>query len=126
MTLKVFLLKLLLKLFLIVILQNAGEHAGEQLKLASHIIFMIKEHDLLWVPNFIALGIYFLFRTKFSWNEGIDTCFNVECVLLGRNLDFLGGYLVVNARYVVVTTGYCALLVVTARFHFQYERSQRC
>ena len=79
---------------------------------------MIKEHDLLWVPNFIALGIYFLFRTKFSWNEGIDTCFNVECVLLGRNLDFLGGYLVVNARDVVVTTGYCALLVVTARFHF--------
>ena len=60
---------------------------------------MIKEHDLLWVPNFIALGIYFLFRTKFSWNEGIDTCFNVECVLLGRNLDFLGGYLVVIARY---------------------------
>ena len=51
---------------------------------------MIKEHDLLWVPNFIALGIYFLFRTKFSWNEGIDTCFNV---------DFLGGYLVVIARY---------------------------
>ena len=30
--------------------------------------------------------------TKFSWNEGIDTCFNVECVLLGRNFDFLGGY----------------------------------
>ena len=77
---------------------------------------MIKEHDLLWVPNFIALGIYFLFRTKFSWNEGIDTCFNVECVLLGRNLNFLGGYLVVTARYVVDTTGYCSLLLVIARY----------
>ena len=33
---------------------------------------MINELDLLWVPNFIALGIYFLFETKFSWNEGID------------------------------------------------------
>ena len=73
--------------------------------------------------NFIALGIYFIFGTKFSWNEGIDTCFNVEYVLLGRNFDFLGGYLVVTARYLVVTTGYCSLpggycslLVVTARY----------
>ena len=49
--------------------------------------------------------------TKFSWNEGIeDTCFNVECMLLGRNFDFLGGYLVVTARYLVVTAQY---LVVT-------------
>ena len=34
----------------------------------------------------------------FSWNEGIDTCFNVECVLFGRNFDCVGGYLVVTAR----------------------------
>ena len=75
------------------------------------------------MPNFIALRIYFIFGTKFSWNEGIDTCFNVECVLLGRNFDFLGGYLVVTARYLVITTGncslaggYCSLLVVTARY----------
>ena len=57
--------------------------------------------------------------TKFSWNEKIDTCFNVECVLLGRNFDFLGGYLVVTARYLMVTArylmvtgGYCSLLLV--------------
>ena len=84
---------------------------------------MINEPDLLWVPNFIALGIYFIFGTKFSWNEGINTCFNVGCVLLGRNFDFLGGYLAVTARYLVVTAGYfslpngyCLLLVPTARY----------
>ena len=69
------------------------------------------------MPNFIALGIYFIFGTKFSWNEGIDTCFNVENLLLSRNFDFFGGYLVVTARYLVVTArylvvtgGYCSLL----------------
>ena len=61
------------------------------------------------MPNFIALGIHFIFGTKFSWNEGIDACFNVECVLLGRNFVFLGGYLVVTARYLVVAAGYCSL-----------------
>ena len=35
-------------------------------------------------------------------------------VLLGRNFDFLGGYVVVTARYLVVTGVYCSLLVVTA------------
>ena len=78
------------------------------------------------MPNFIALGIYFIFGTKFSCNEWIDTCFNVECVLLGRNFDFLGGYLVVAAPYLVLTAGYCLLpgsyarywwlLLVTARY----------
>ena len=43
----------------------------------------------------------------------IDTCFNVEYVLLGRNFDFLAGYLVVTARYIMVTVRY---LVVTARY----------
>ena len=57
------------------------------------------------MPNFIALGMYFLFGTNVSWNEGIDTCFNVECVLLGRNFDFLSGYLVVTACYLVFTDG---------------------
>ena len=72
------------------------------------------------MPNFIALGIYFIFGTKLSWDKEID---NVECVLLDRNFDFLGGYLVVTARYLVVTArylvvtgGYCSLLVVTARY----------
>ena len=71
---------------------------------------MINELDLLWLPNFIALGIYFIFETKLSWNKGVDTCFNVECVLLGRNFDFFGGYWVVTARYLVVTACYCSLL----------------
>ena len=58
----------------------------------SNIISMINELDLLRVPNFIALGIYFIFGTKFSWKKGIDTGFNVKYVLLGHNFDFLGGY----------------------------------
>ena len=85
--------------------------------LVSNIILMINKLDLLWLPNFIALGmVYFIFGTKFSWNERIDACFNVECVLLGCNFDFLGGYLVVTARYLVVTAGYWSLLVVTATY----------
>ena len=76
---------------------------------------MINEPDLSWVPNFIALGIYFIFGTKFSWNEGIDICFNVKCVLLGGNFDFLGGYCSLPSGYwwlLLVTGGYCSLLVV--------------
>ena len=55
---------------------------------------------------------------------GINTCLNIESVLLGHNSEFHGGYLVVTARYVVVTapswslfdgySGYCSLVVVTA------------
>ena len=66
--------------------------------------------------------MYFIFGTKFSWNKGIDTCFNVECVLLGRSFDYFGGYLV-TARYLVITArycsllgSYCSLLTVTARY----------
>ena len=70
----------------------------------SSIIFKINQLDLLWMSNIIALGIYFIFETKFSWNEEIDTCFNVEYVLLGRNFDCFGGSLVVTARYLVVIT----------------------
>ena len=73
------------------------------------------------MPNFIAIGIYFLFGTTFSWNEETDACFNVECMLLGRNFDFLDGYLVATARYLSITTGnarYWWSLLVTARFHF--------
>ena len=62
------------------------------------------------MPNFIALGIYFIFETKFSWNERIDTCFNVKFVLLGRNFNFLGDY----SGLLLVTWW---LPVVTARFH---------
>ena len=66
------------------------------------------------MSNFITLGIYFNFGTKLSWNEGIDTYLNVECVLFDRISDFLGGYLAVTVRYLVVSAGYCWLLVVTA------------
>ena len=87
---------------------------------------MINKLDMLWVPNLIALGIYFIFRPKLSWNEGIDTCFNIEYLLLSRNFNFLGGYLVVTAGYcwllpvncwlLVVTSRYCWSLLVTARY----------
>ena len=70
------------------------------LKVAYHIMFMINELDLLWMLHFIAFGIYFPFGTKFYWNEEIDICFSVECVLFCHNFDFLGSY--------------CSLLVVTA------------
>ena len=39
----------------------------------SNIIYKINELDLLWVPNFISLEVTFIFWTKFSWNEEIDT-----------------------------------------------------
>ena len=57
------------------------------------------------MPNFIAIGIYFFFGTKFPWNEETDTCFNVECVLLGLDFDSLGSYLVATGRYPSVSTG---------------------
>ena len=68
---------------------------------------MINQLDLLCVPNFISLRIYFVFRTNFSWDERIDTCINVECVLFGHNFDYVSGYLV-TAHYLVVTAGYCS------------------
>ena len=35
-------------------------------------------------------------------------------MLLSRNFDYFGGYLVVTARYLVVIARSCSLLVVTA------------
>ena len=67
------------------------------------------------MPNFIITGIYFLFGTKFSWNEETDTCFNVEFMLLDRNYDFLGGYLVTTTRYLVLLLVNARYLVVNAR-----------
>ena len=93
----------LVKLIKIAILYYAGEQL--LLKVAYYIIFMIYELYLLWVPIFTAIGIYFLFGTKLSWNEEADTCSNVECVLLGRNFDFLGSFLVATALYLSVTAG---------------------
>ena len=72
----------------------------------SNIIFKINKLDLLWVPNFVAFEMYFIFETKFSWNEETDTFFNVESVLLGGNFYFFGGYC-------SLPSGYCLLLLVT-------------
>ena len=89
---------------------------------------MINKFDLLCVSNFIELGLYFIFGTKFFWNEGIDTCFDVECVLFGRNCDLLSGYLVVTTGccllldgywwLLLVIGGYCSLPLVTACSQF--------
>ena len=69
--------------------------SGQDLQF-SNIKFNINELDLLWVPNFIALEIYFWDQIFLEWET--DTCFNVKCMLLGRNFEFFGGYLVVTAR----------------------------
>ena len=99
-------------------------------------MFKINKLDLLWVPNFfIAIGIYFIFGIKFSWNAGIDTCFNVECVLILTIiliflvvtwwLLFVTWWLLdVTARYwwlLFVTARYCSfpLLVWTLSFHLK-------
>ena len=83
----------------------------------SNIILKIKELDLLWLPNLIALWIYFIFGTKFPWNGGIDTWFNIECVFLTIILIFLlGGYclsLLISWWLLVVTAHYWWLLFVT-------------
>ena len=82
----------------------------------------------LWLTNSTcsdchSFGSILLFWDQFSWNEGIDTYFNVKCVLRRHNFDFLGSYLVVTALYLVVTSGYYSLpggnyslLMVTARY----------
>ena len=84
----------------------------------SNFIFKINKLNLLWGSNFIALGVYLIFKIKFSWNkEGRG---GVILVLMS-NWCYLAviwifrGYLVVTARYLVITRGYCSLLVVTAR-----------
>ena len=102
------------------------------LKVTYHIILMINGLHLLWFPMFIALEIYSFFGTKFSWNEGTGTCVNFVCVLVDRNFDFLGGYCLLPSGYywlllvtwclLLVTGGYCSLPLVTARYHFWYER----
>ena len=67
---------------------------------------MINKLDLHWVSNFIGLAIYFIFGTKFFSNEGIYTCFNVECVLNDRNFYFLGNH---TCWLLLVTASYCSL-----------------
>ena len=57
------------------------------------------------MPNFIALGIYFIFGSTFSWNEGIDTSLMSNVRYLAVILIFL----VVMARYLVFSAGYSSL-----------------
>ena len=52
--------------------------AASESRLSYHIF--INELGLLSVSNLIALGIYFLFGIKFSWDEGTVIWFNVKCV----------------------------------------------
>ena len=82
----------------------------------GRIIFIINKLNLLLMPNFLALAIYFTFQTKSFWNKGIDTCFNnIVCMLLDSNFDFHGGYcwlLLVTKWLLFVTAGYHSLLLV--------------
>ena len=80
--------------------------------------------------------MHFIFGIKFSWNEGIDICFNVECVLIGRNFDFFGGYwwLLLVTKWLLLVTWWILLvtwwlllvtwwlLVVTARYQVATAR----
>ena len=77
---------------------------------------MINELHLLWVLNFKALGLFFIFETKFSWNEfleGIVNYCNVEYVVTIRYLVVTACYLVFTGGYLYIG-GYWWLLVVTA------------
>ena len=76
---------------------------------------MINKLHLLWVPNFIALGIYFFFGTKCSWNEGLILVL-MSKVLLGGNFDFLGGYCLLHSAYYWLLLVTWWLLLVIARY----------
>ena len=68
------------------------------------------------MPNFKALGIYFIFGTNFFWNEWIGTRFKVKCALLGRNFTFLGGYWSLFSGHCLLLIVTWLLLVVTSRY----------
>ena len=65
--------------------------------------YHIYKLDLLWLPNFIALRLYFIFGTTFT----IDACFNVKYLLLG-------GYCLLLSGYCSLLAGYWWLLLVTS------------
>ena len=77
-------------LWLLKFYKKAILYAAFEGRLSYHIY--INKLDLLWVPNFIALGTHFLIGTKFSWKEGID-------IVLISNVC----YLVVVVIFLVVT-----------------------
>ena len=90
----------------------------------SNIIF---ELDLLRVPIFIALRIYFIFGPNFPGMRGLILVLMSNVCCLAVILIFwwlLGGYCSLpsgNYWLVFVTGGYCLLPLVTARSHFWYE-----
>ena len=96
----------LLTSFKIAILYNAGERCFW--RSPSYNIF-INELDLLWVPNFIALRMYFLFRTKFSeMRELIFVLMSNMCFLAIKfwfSWWLFGGYCLLPSSY------YCLQLV---------------
>ena len=56
------------------------------------------------MPNFIALGIYFIFGTKFFWNVGL-------ILVLMSNMCYLV-VILIFLWFLVVTAHYCSLLLV--------------
>ena len=71
----------------------------------SNIIFTINK--LALSAKLRSIGNIFHFWDQIFLEWGIDTCFNVTCVSIGRNFGFL-----------MVTGGYCSLPLVTACSHF--------
>ena len=83
----------------------------------SSIIFMINKLDLLWVPNFIALGIYiFLDQIFLEWRDWYILVLMSNMCYLVIILVLFGGYAVITAYSLVVTARCCLLLLVTARY----------
>ena len=81
-----------------------------------NIIFMINELDLLSVPNFTALGIFFFFMCVCVWGgRGGGGRMRRLILVLMSNVCYLAEiliYVVVTVRYLVITSVYCSLLVV--------------
>ena len=88
----------------------------------SNIIFMINELDMLRMPNFIALGIYFIFGPNLPGMRGLilvlmwNVCYLAVILILlvvaWWLLLITKWLLLVTAHYLVVTGGYCSLLFV--------------
>ena len=77
---------------------------------------MINELDLLSVPNFTALGIFFFFMCVCVWGgRGGGGRLRRLILVLMSNVCYLAEiliYVVVTVRYLVITSVYCSLLVV--------------
>ena len=63
--------------------------------------------------------VSFLGPSFLEW--GISTCFNVECVLLGRNFDFFDGYF---GCYCSMPGGYCSFPLLVCIYIYVYIKSK--